>query len=344
VFDDYSTAEQVARDLTNEGIDRGQIEVQSNFRTGAAGRTGASEAENEGGISGFFHRLFGGDDESGHYAEAVRRGSAVVCLTATESEIQRATQIMNEHGAIDIDRRASAYQDTGYERHDPDAPQYSYEEARSERERLGNRGREQSIPVVEEELQVGKRVVRKGGVRVYSRTTEQPVHEEVTLREDHVRVERRPADRPLQPGEASRLRDQTIEVEEMAEEAVVQKRARVREEVVIGKETTERTQRIDDTVRRTEVKVDQLGRDYADDFRSDYETNYASLGQPYSVYEPAYQYGYRMASDPRYHGRDWEDVEAEIGSAYSREYPQSAWERMKNAVRYGWDRMTGRRS
>jgi len=36
VFDDYSTAEAVARDLTNAGIPRESIEVKSNFMTGAA--------------------------------------------------------------------------------------------------------------------------------------------------------------------------------------------------------------------------------------------------------------------------------------------------------------------
>ena len=59
VFDDYSTAERVAQDLTNAGIPRESIEVKSNFMTGAAGRS-HSEETHEGGISGFFHRLFGG--------------------------------------------------------------------------------------------------------------------------------------------------------------------------------------------------------------------------------------------------------------------------------------------
>ena len=89
----------------------------------------------------------------------------------------------------------------------------------------------------------------------------------------------------------------------MAEEPVVNKRARVREEVVVGKETSKRTEQIRDTVRRTEVEVERIGEgearrdtDYTSDFRRDYDTRYASSGVPYETMAPAYDYGYRSAS------------------------------------------------
>ena len=355
VFDDYSTAERVAQDLTNAGIPRESIEVKSNFRTGAAGRS-SSEETHEGGISGFFHRLFGGDEEHGHYAEAVRRGSAVVCVSAPQEQIDQAVEIMNSGGAIDIDHRVAAYRETGYERHDAEAPPYSYDDAMRERERI--RGTEQGtrVPVVEEELEVGKRAVRRGGVRVYSHVVEQPVEESVELREEHVNVERRPADRPVESGDMAQMRDQSVEVTEMAEEPVVRKRARVREEVVVAKETTQRTEKVRDTVRRTEVEVEKLagsegGRertsdsatDYSADFRRDYDARYASSGVPYETMSPAYDYGYRSASDPRYRGRSWSEVENDLRTDYERNYPNSAWEKTKDAVRYGWEKVTGRR-
>jgi stress response protein YsnF len=52
------------------------------------------------------------------------------------------------------------------------------------------------------------------------------------------------------------LRDQTIEVSERGEEAVVAKDAVVTEEVVVRKTADERVESIDDTVRHTEVDVD----------------------------------------------------------------------------------------
>lgn len=357
VFDDYRTAERVAAELQNNGIPRDAIEVRSNFMTGAAGRSGESR-EDEGGISGFFHRLFGShsDEEHGHYAEAVRRGSTLVCVTAPPADLDRAIDIMNQAGAVDIDTRVEQYRQTGYERYDPNAPAYTDEDVRRERERYGSVASDRdvtdrAIPVIEEELQVGKRVVRRGGVRVYSQVLEKPVEQDVRLREEHVRVERRPVDREVRPGDMEALRDQSIEMTESVEEPVVQKRARVREEVVLGKEATERTERVKDTVRRTEVKVEQTGErgartasgvDYNDDYRRDWQANYAASGGRYEDYQPAYEYGARMAADPRYKGRSWDQVENDMRSDWGRQYPNSTWDRMKASVHYGWDRVTGK--
>ena len=152
-------------------------------------------------------------------------------------EVDRAVEIMNAAGAVDIDRHVERYRQTGYERYDEKAPAYSHEEAVAERERFRGPNEGGSVPVIEEELQVGKRAVRRGGVRVYSRVVDQPVEKSVELREERVTVDRRAVNRPVERGEMSGLRDQSIEVQEVTEEPVVQKRARVREEVVVGKET-----------------------------------------------------------------------------------------------------------
>ncbi len=357
VFEDYGTADRVANELTGAGIPRDAIDLRSNFRTGAAGRTGQADyEEHEGGISGFFHRLFGGGDSEGEhaseYSEMVRRGQAVVTVTVPREQANRAATIMNDMGAIDVDRRVAQYREAGYRGYDENAPAYSREEAEREREQYRNRQGNATIPVVHEELEVGKRVVRRGGVRVYTQVRDVPVEQDVTLREEHVTVERRQANRPLNADEKGRLRDQTIEVTESAEVPVVEKRARVREEVVVGKETTERKQRVSDTVRRTEVKVDKMrgeneraegvDDDIRADFRRDFDRRYASHGGNWEVYGPAYDYGYEMASDPKYRGRDWDDVEDDLRSDYSRRQPGSTWDRIKDSVRYGWNKVTGR--
>jgi uncharacterized protein (TIGR02271 family) len=208
------------------------------------------------------------------------------------------------------------------------------------------------IPVVQEDVQVGKRLVQRGGVRVFSRVVETPVNETVNLREEHVNVERRPVDQPINPADVGAFKDKTIELRETAEEAVVQKTARVVEEVVVGKEVSQRQQQVQDTVRRTEVDVQPLqgtstrtGADLDDDtyYRNDWQTNYASLGGTYDDYAPAYRYGYEMRRDPRYQGRDWDAVESDLRSDWDTRYGSSGastWERMKAAVRSGWNRMT----
>jgi hypothetical protein len=82
--------------------------------------------------------------------------------------------------------------------------------------------------------------------------------------------------------------------------------------------------------------------DYEPDFRTHYQTTYGSTGGRYEDYSAGYQYGARMVNDPRYRGQSFTDVEADLRRDYEREYPQGAWERMKDSIRYGWDRVTGR--
>lgn len=120
---------------------------------------------------------------------------------------------------------------------------------------------EERIPLVEEQLRVGKRVHQEGRVRVRTYVREVPVQEQVRLHEEHVQVERRPVDRPLTGADAAdAFRDRTIEATESAEEAVLSKEARVREEVVVRKTAEDRQQTVSDKLRRTEVEVEDERR------------------------------------------------------------------------------------
>jgi len=120
----------------------------------------------------------------------------------------------------------------------------------------GLAGNAETIKVVEERLRVGKREVAQGAVRVRSYVVERPVEEQVRLHEERISVERRPVDRPVTPGDAGLFQERTIEARATAEEAVVQKEARVVEEVGIRKEASDRTETVRDTVRETKVEVD----------------------------------------------------------------------------------------
>lgn len=113
------------------------------------------------------------------------------------------------------------------------------------------------LPVIEEQLRLGKRTVEKGAARVQTSVTEVPVEESVTLREEHVTVERRPVDRAVENAPAA-FREGTIEVTTQAEVPVVAKEAHVVEEVVIGKNVTEHQETVRDTVKRTDVEVDEV--------------------------------------------------------------------------------------
>jgi hypothetical protein len=80
---------------------------------------------------------------------------------------------------------------------------------------------------------------------------------------------------------------------------------------------------------------------YANDFHSNFNTKYGTRGYSYDHYEPAYRYGYTLASDQRYAGKDWSAIEADARRDWEKNYQGSAWEDFKDSIRYAWDRVRG---
>ena len=109
------------------------------------------------------------------------------------------------------------------------------------------------IQVIDEQLRVAKREVAAGAVRVRSYIVERPVEEQVRLREEHVSIERHAVDRPA---DNATFQERVIEARATAEEAVVTKEARVVEEIGLRKEASERVETVRDTVRHTEVEIE----------------------------------------------------------------------------------------
>ena len=311
-FNDQQTAQRAMEQLISAGFSRDNVHVQAGYDDGAAGVTGRSangdavSTSTSGRVSAaghgpgqdrgffasvgdFFADLFGSDTPSGDagtYSEAVRRGNTVVVVdAANEVEAERAADIMDELGAIDIAERATQWKEKGWNGFDSSAMPLSRDDIDAERrisptmDRQSLQAGGQTIPnvapqgvsdgergtladkplnVVQEELQVGKRSVDRGGVRVVQRVSERPVRELVQLREERATVERRPVDREATAADLETFKDGTIEVRETSEEVVVAKTARVIEEVVIGKDIQERTETINDTVRRKDVEIERL--------------------------------------------------------------------------------------
>ena len=382
VFDNRSDAQNAMDELLASGFTRDNVYVSSADLTGqgttslSATTTDTTHEEGVGAsIKHFFSNLFGSDNDehATRYSSFVTGGQHVLTLTtSSEPEVERAADVIERFGPVDIDERhdlsgnaaslgTSAYQPQSSSTLQAGSMQSGTQAGNLSGSLSDSTLRSDSlqrdtavdqttgkaaIPVVQEEVRVGKRQVERGGVRVFSRMVETPVNETVSLREEHVSVERRPVDQPINPADVAALKDQTIELRETAEEAVVQKSARVVEEVVVGKEVSQRQENIQDTVRHTEVEVQPLQGSALDDdtyYRNDWQTNYASLGGTYDDYAPAYRYGNEMRRDARYQGRNWEDVESDLRSDWDTRYGSSGsstWERMKAAVRSGWNRMT----
>jgi uncharacterized protein (TIGR02271 family) len=259
-FEDPQLAQRALERLVQAGFDRDDVHVQEGA---AGGTTGAMGADTRGAdrprdedhgimesIGDFFASLFGEDKptgRSGVYAEAVRRGTSVVVVDADDDDkADMAARLLHELGAIDVDERAQQWRASGWTGYGQEQPQ------------VQTGGKEGVLDVVQEELQVGKRDVDRGGVRVFQRVSQKPVRELVRLREERAVVERRPVNREATAEDLSNFREGSIEVRETAEEPVVSKRARVVEEVRVGKEVEEREQAVEDTVRRKDVDVERI--------------------------------------------------------------------------------------
>jgi hypothetical protein len=76
---------------------------------------------------------------------------------------------------------------------------------------------------------------------------------------------------------------------------------------------------------------------YEDDYGRHYNSYYASTGQPYAYYEPAYYLGYLLAQDERYHNWDWNRIEPEARRYWETRYHgMGSWKDFKDGVQHGW--------
>jgi uncharacterized protein (TIGR02271 family) len=343
VFRSETDAQRAMQTLAQTVADPSHVRA-----THADGTVSHPESGVMGRVRSFFSDMFSADDdrELGHYAEVVNRGGAVVRVDVDDDDsamLARVRTVLQDAGAMDLDESSGTLQTQGTT---ATTGTTGTTAAGLTGTRVGATGTtEDVIPVVQEDIQIGKRAVSTGGVRVYARTVETPVSESVQLREEHAQVERRPVDRPATAADLADLKDRTIEVVETAEQAVVQKTARVVEEVRVGKTVEQRTEQISDTLRSTEVEVEHIpgstttGAFDSDYYRNDWQTNFGSTGGRYEDYEPAYRYGHTLRSDQRYSGRDWDAIEPDARRDWESRNPGGTWENMKSAVRRGWERV-----
>jgi len=246
-FDDPAQAQQAAQDLSvNVGGVRG--EVYDTKRSGELSRLPIP-----------------GEDVAA-FDEGIRRGGAILHAQVPDHQFDAAADVLERGGAVDIDEREAAWRKEGWTSGATAGGTVGLAQSDTSRRDFGTSGtartggEEERIPIVEERLSVGKRETAHGRVRIRSYVVETPVEEQVALREEHVSIERRPVAPPVAAGDDA-FRERTIEATQSGEEVVVSKEARVTEEVVVRKQAEERTETVQDTVRRTEVEVeDERGR------------------------------------------------------------------------------------
>ncbi len=253
LFDTRADADAAKERLKQSSVNAGHISIHDKSSAGYKD-TGYSTAK-EPGMWGSIKHAFLPDEDRHTYEEGVRRGGFLLTADVDDGNVDDAVKVLEQANTVDIDDRASQWRSAGWDYDAAKAGGAGYGVTGST-PKATDTGGEQVIPIVEEELVVGKREVSRGGARVRSYVTEVPVHEQVRLRDEKIEVARRAADRPLTDADDA-FRERTIDVTATGEEAVVGKTARVVEEVVVSKSVGERVEQIDDSVRRTDVEIDR---------------------------------------------------------------------------------------
>jgi uncharacterized protein (TIGR02271 family) len=327
IFNSESEAQNAVSKLVNDGFNRDYIDISSNSDSYSDSLEykdrdydGRDRNESFGDkVSRFFSNLFDGDDDNvKRYTEVAKNGCVVTVHAQTNDEAERAVDILDLYGAVDVDEKARTFgnssdynrttnyddvnrrsdddltypvgttmdlsdkRDTYYGNTEGDDITYQnrvrneadinnvdsdrdiidrdiIDRDRTDRDRIDrDRNEESTFKVMEENLEVGKREVETGGVRVRSRIIEKPVEESLRLRTERVVVERNPVNRAASEADLNNFKEENFELTEHAEVPVVRKEARVVEEVRVGKEVENREETVRDTVRKTDVDIENF--------------------------------------------------------------------------------------
>lgn len=302
-FDSREAAQKATDDLVTAGVPRQHIRLTEGGTS--ASTTETPKATNDKGFWDELKDLFIPDEDRSVYSEGLRRGGYLLAVRVEEATYNKAMDILDTDGAIDMDEREAGWKSegwTGYQSGSTpglagsDAASLARAETTglaglgtsavesSGRTTAGSilggtttgsyaetgsvsranttgtvdtlqSGRDEVIPIYEESAQVAKRDVNHGRVRLRSYVVETPFSQQVNLRNEQVQVERRPVDRVIGAGDAV-FQDRVIEAEEHTEEAFITKETRVKEEISLRKTVEDKAQTVSDTLRRTEVEVD----------------------------------------------------------------------------------------
>ena len=261
MFSTLTLAEGAKRNLIKAGFSDDDIDIISGERLRSEGH----EARHP----GFWQRLFGNtleEDQEEVYEDALRTGGVVLSLRADEDEAPRALGILDAHEEL-TGRSAAAPADytTDDELTSPPGGKSNQTGTDAVRTSLtGDESEEDVLRLAEERLEVGKRLVSEGSTRVRRYTVTDRVSENISLREQHAEIFRRPLSETGSPDSVD-WSEKTVEVAETHEQPVINKTAHIKEEVVVRTDESDRVETVSDSVRRQEVDIDHADTVQASD-------------------------------------------------------------------------------
>jgi hypothetical protein len=89
-------------------------------------------------------------------------------------------------------------------------------------------------------------------------------------------------------------------------------------------------------------ELDESFQRYRADFESDYQRASRAGAGSFEEAAPAYRYGCSLALDRRYGAGEWSTVRNDARQRWEARNP-GTWDRVEEAIRYGWERARGRR-
>lgn len=257
IYRTYATATQVRDAITATGVSSSYVDIIPDTDDRIA-----EGAYRDDGVLDELHDLHLPESDARTYQQAVRRGDYVVSANVDDDEVAAVMAAMSrpEQEMYDIDATEEEFSTADYV-----APTGGVLGAlgMNDRDATGatdtvSTGDTEVLREAEERLKVGKRDVEGGSVHVRSYVHEVPVEERIRLRQERVEVRRTAAgDSVLSGADADAVfQERSIDVTEHSEEAVVSKETVVTGEVEVTKEVDTEERVVSDTVRKTEVEVD----------------------------------------------------------------------------------------
>jgi uncharacterized protein (TIGR02271 family) len=264
------------------------------------------------------------------YLEGVRQGGTLITANVVNSAAARAAEIMSGYKMVNIKDRATELQ-----------------KVQTNLTTLSDPAKSDNVlEVIEESLEVGKEAVERGRMRIYNVVTAREVKQDVGLRDEALRVTRRPAGRAVTIS-PDLFKERSFEMVEVDEIAKVGKTARVVEEVSLGKDVAEKLQTITETLRRQDVQVEEVPsarafKEYESDFRNFFSKNLTKSGVTYENLSPAFHYGYELATKEPFRSSPWPAVAADSRRIWEEKNP-GTWDQNEAVIKYAWERVRNAR-
>jgi hypothetical protein len=301
VFETRAEANRAKDELIHSGYDRDTIAVSDSGSVAGTPRISDNESI-LGSVKQMFSQLLGREHADRHiYAEALNRGHVVLTVQAQSMEAaDRAADIVEEFNPVDIDERETMWRASGW---------------------------------------TGAEILRGGaGAKQTGAGAQQSAPEQHGIRPREEAVDFARSEQGLvtpgsmQRGETAAPATVAPASTPISEQSTVQRS---------GMRIYPRDGGVPNQDSLNILRGDDSGDDSGDEyFRSHWQRTFSYTGGTYQEYDPAYRYGQSMAGSSAYHDLPWEHAEPELRSTWEHTYPQSAWDKFKDAVRTGWERMT----